>query len=171
MKKKPHVNRLSIVWLWIGGGVIVVAVVYVTYLANFLDKGYCFAQSKYLTDDEKIRLALVNLLRKYPPAVIKTPVTQIGWGLSVPKNPIYYRDVDEFLVFNPDCCKVNPAGKYTEGAGVTLIEQLTGTATGIVEVNYLVHYLDETNTAQSVKYVDYLHITNCGKPGQTWSPY
>lgn len=146
---------------------------YLGYLARLTDNGYCHAAGKYLTDEEKIRIALGDLLKKYPPSVIlrKHHPDATVLGFLPPENPIYYRDVDEFVSLNPNCCKVRPTETYTEGATVTLAEKLTGTATSVIETNYLVRYRGEDNLEHRIKTTVSLHVTNCGTPGQPWSPY
>jgi hypothetical protein len=146
------------------------------YGAKLSYDGYCFSQKRYLSDDEKIRLSLTRLLDIYPPAVIRKPIesegwSRKGWSISPPSDPIAYRDLEEFFLVNPDCCKVNPTEKYIEGGGLTLIERLTGTATSVIEVAYLVRYRDSNGVVQSVKTKTQLHITSCGSPGKPWSPY
>jgi hypothetical protein len=90
--------------------------------------------------------------------------------MSAPKNPIYYRDVDEFLSLNPDCCKFIPPAIFREGDGnFALVERLTGEATNLIKVDYQVRYFDEDKTVRSIKATDYLYITSCGKPGD--APY
>lgn len=147
-----------------------VAIAYLVHLARLVDSGYCFAAEKYLTEEEKIRVALVDLLKKYPPPVIRTPVEPRVSSLSAPKNPIHYRDVDEFLSLNPDCCKVESAELSMEGGKLTLLEKLTGTATDIVVVNYLVRYRDDDNTERAIKTLESLRITSCGSRGTPWQP-
>lgn len=152
--------------------VLISGFAYGVYLALLSYAGYCHAVGKYLTDDEKIRVALVDLLKKYPPSVIlrKHHPDATVLGYLPPENPIYYRDVDEFLALNPDCCKVNPTEKFMEGGTLTLVEKLTGTATSVIEANYLVRYRREDGKEGSIKTTGYLHITSCGTRGKPWSP-
>jgi hypothetical protein len=162
-------RRLKLALLYIALGVVIAYGAYLGYLARLTYRGYCHAEGKYLTNEEKIRVALEDLLEKYPPPVIRTPVSY-GWSLDIPKNPIHYRGVDEFLAVNPDCCKVDPTEKFMEGGTLTLVERLTGTASSVVEVNYLVRYRRKDGTADSIKTTGRLHITNCGTPGTPWEP-
>lgn len=162
--------RRLIPWLWVL--TLTSGFAYFGYLGWLTNNGYCHAQGKYLTDEEKIRVALKDELKKYPPSVIRTPNDPTkGGNLTVPSNPIYYRDVDEFLSLNPDCCKVSPTEAFTEGSTVTLLEKLTGTATSVIETNYLVRYRGEDGLEHSIKTTPSLHITNCGTPGKPWSPF
>jgi hypothetical protein len=163
-------RRLNRLLVLIVIGSLITYGMYLGHLAQLSYKGYCHAAGKYLTDDEKIKIALFDLLKKYPPPVIQTPASY-GWARDTPKNPIYYHDVNSFLSLNPDCCKIKPAEAYTEGASITLIDNIFGAATNVIEVNYLVRFKDNDNMEQSIKTLDYLHITNCGTPGQPWSPY
>ena len=164
-------RRLKLALMYIALGAVIAYGTYLGYLARLTYTGYCHAEGKYLTDEEKIRVAVTDLLTKYPPPVIQTQVEINVWHQSVPNHPIHYRDVDQFLALNPDCCKVDPTEKFMEGGTLTLIEKLTGTATSVVEVNYLVRYRLDDGEEASIKTTSYLHITNCGTPGTPWSPY
>jgi hypothetical protein len=168
--------------------------IYIGYLARLTYIGYCHTEDKHLTDEEKIAMALSDLLQKYPPLttlalgdllkkyppsidrkLIKveewSAAPREAWHMFKPEKPIYYRDVKYFLMMNPDCCKIYSTSTVMEGGELSLVEVLMGTATEIVEVNYLVRYWDEENVEKSIKTVDYLHITSCGTPGKPWSPY
>lgn len=151
------------------------AIAYGFYLIRLTNAGYCFAAEKYLTDEEKIRVALVDLLKKYPPSIVKKLLRPDVSSMSAPKNPIYYHDVDEFLSLNPDCCKVRfhtfAEPEMHPKEMPPFIDILMGTATRVIEVTYLVRFRDEHDAEQSVKTTDYLHITNCGTPAKPWSLY
>ena len=141
-------------------------IVYLGNLARLTHNGYCHAADKYLTDEEKIRVALEDFLKKYPPPVIRTPVETNVWSLSVPKKPIYYRDLNEFLSLNLDCCKFTPPAVFREGNGqFTLAERLRGVATNLINLKYSVRYYGEDNTMRSIETTGYLYITSCGTPG------
>jgi hypothetical protein len=164
-------RRLKRALLCIVLGAVIVYGIYQGHLARLTNTGYCHASEKYLTDEEKIRVALADLLKKYPPPVIQKQIEPNVWHQSFPNNPIYYRNTDEFLSLNQNCCKVFPTEKFMEGGALTLVEKLTGTATSIVEVNYLVRYRREDGNAHAIKATSRLHITNCGTSGTPWSPY
>jgi hypothetical protein len=158
------VMRRLIPWLLILA--LMSGLAYLGYLARLTYTGYCHAADKYLTDEEKIRVALGDLLKKYPPSVVRKPLRENVWSISAPENPIYYRDVDEFLSLNPDCCKFTPPAVFRESDGrFTLVERLTGVATNLIEVKYWVRYLDKGNTMRAIKTTGYLYITSCGTPG------
>ena len=166
-------RRLKLGLIYIALGLVVAYGGYLCYLAWLTNNGYCHAEGKYLTDEEKVRVAVADVLRNYPPSVIlrKHHPDAIVKGFLPPESPIYYRDVNEFLYMNPDCCKVRPTETYTEGSTVTLLEKLTGTATSVIETNYLVRYRGEDGLERSIKTTPSLHITNCGTPGKPWSPF
>ena len=172
-------HRLKLLLIWATFAAVLGYGVYLGYLGWLTTNGYCHAQGKYLTDDEKIRVALVDLLSKYPPAVVlgkHHPDAKVLGYLS-PQNPIHYRDVDDFLSLNPDCCIVGstsgePRVTNPEDIGpANLIETLMGTATRAIEVTYLVRFKDANDVAQSIRTTGWLHISNCGTPAKPWTPH
>lgn len=124
--------------------------------------GYCLPAGRILTDDEKIRAAIGYLLKKYPPAAIRTPLSEKVWANSPPEHPIFYKDVDDFLAINPDCCQLTAQRDSTEGhPGLT--QRVTGTTIGYIKIEYQVRY-QENGIVKSVLYDEYPPISNCGKP-------
>lgn len=171
-------RSLKLGLMWILFAAVLGCGVYLGYLGWLTTRGYCHAEGKYLTDEEKIRVALVDLLRKYPPAVVdKTVTAGQGRGRSAPVNPVRYRNVDEFLFLNPDCCKVRSV-TYPELdvspeciGSHDLVDTLMGVATCAIEVTYLVRFKDEHEAVQSIKTTGWLHISNCGNPAKLWTPH
>lgn len=166
-------RRLKLILMWTALIALVGCIAYAGHLVRLTYAGYCHAAEKYLTDDEKIRVALVDLLKKHPPVVMRSSVEANVFNMSPPDNPILYRNVDDFLSRNPDCCSVRyhtfPAPEMQPDVMPPLSDILTGTATRVVIVTYLVRFKDERNVEQSVKTTTYLHINNCGAPAKPWS--
>lgn len=140
------------------------------YIGRMNYAGYCFSEGKYLTDEEKVRVAVADVLKLYPPPVIRTPVEPDVWKLSYPERPIYYRDVDEFLALNPSCCAISQVRNEHEGYRLGLLEKSSGKVTRFVDMNYAVRYFDAENKMQSIAVKGYLSISNCGKPVRWWEP-
>jgi hypothetical protein len=166
------VRRLKLGLMWLALAVVIGYGAYLAYLARLTYTGYCHAAEKYLTDDEKIRVALVDLLKKYPPAVIRTAVEPNVFSMSTPNTPIFYRNVNDFLFQNPNCCNVLfhtfPVPDTRPEAMPTLIAVLTGTATRVVEVTYQTRFKDAQGAEQTIMTKGYLHINNCGKSAKPW---
>lgn len=157
--------------IYIALGAVVIFGIYLGYLALLTYNGYCHAERKYLTDEEKVRVAVADVMRLYPPPVIQTPVSY-GWSLDIPVNPIHYRDVSQFLELNPNCCVVSPMSlnKGMENTEPRFIERVTGGVSGFVSMNYAVRYLDVSKAPRSVDVTGYLAISNCGVPVHGWNP-
>lgn len=151
---------------WVGVGCLT----YLGYQARLTYLGYCHAADKFLSNDEKINAAIEELLKKYPAAVVRTSMEPNVSSLSVPIKPVHYSNPNQFLSMNPNCCKVKPTSTYMEGGRLSLVQILTGTATNVVEINYLVRFKDEQDKPQAIKTTAYLHTNNCGAPGRPWSP-
>lgn len=146
----------------VGIGVVVAS--RASFFAGMSYAGYCFPEGKVLSDQEKIRAVVRNVLKKYPPAVIRTPIDG-GWSLSSPDKPIYYKDVDEFLALNPDCCELTQMRNLEEGVGFTFMERLKGTASSFARINYQVRYRED-GAVKSVLSKNHFAISNCGEPQQ-----
>ena len=156
-------------WIVVTGAIVVVAVVAsrAGFFAGMSYAGYCLREGKVLSDDEKIRTVVMNILKKYPPAVIRTPVAY-GWSISSPARPIYYKDIDDFISLNPACCEITKTRDPEEG-GPYFMERLTGTVSGYARIDYQVRYWEDGGV-KSVLSKNHLPISNCGKPTRKWHP-
>lgn len=146
------------------------AVVLLCVVGTLNYSGVCIPAGKILSNEEKIRATIGYRLQKYPPAAIRTPVGDTGgWSNSPPEKPILYKDVDEFLQINPDCCQLTKQRNPEEGgAGPT--QRATGTTSGYIKLNYQVRYW-EGGITKSVTYAEHIPISNCGKPAKSIDIY
>lgn len=153
-------------WRWMAFVTVLVVVLVVAlrfvFSAGMRYAGYCFAEQKTLSDNEKIRAVVRNVLKKYPPAVIRTPV-DYGWSVSPPDEPIHYKDVDEFLALNPGCCELTQIRNPEEGIGFTFMERVKGTASSFARIDYQVRYRED-GAVKSVLSKNHFAISNCGEP-------
>lgn len=129
--------------------------------------GYCFEQSKYLSNEERIRSVIEELLEDYPP-ITQYSETGIGPGgvttslfRKMPANPIPYSGVDEFLKENPACCELRPYG--TEGYAPSAWERFTGGTSGFVFFEYSVKFIDRYGAHRSEKINESMPVSNCGR--------
>jgi hypothetical protein len=145
--------------------------------------GFCFDKMRVLSDDEKIKLAINKVLIEYPTKVFsekfyrtlpkgdqESDLHLYGNGSSggVPKHPIAYLSLEEFISLNPDCCQVtlNYHAKYKDDVGgdfTTFWSRVTGRKTSIVVVQYSMRYRDRDGKMQSRGMEFYSGMTNCGK--------
>lgn len=155
-------------WGWMAASALfVVLLIFASSLwfkAGMNYAGYCFAEGRVLSDEEKIRAVIKHVLQKYPPAVISTPVGH-GWTVSAPLQPIHYKDVDEFLATNPGCCELTQTRSPEEGVGFTFMERLKGTASSFARIDYQVRYWDN-GALKSALSKNHFAASNCGEPQQ-----
>lgn len=158
-----------IIWRYL---IVLMAMILISgiYIGRMNYTGYCFAEGKYLTDKEKVRVAVADVMKLYPPPVIRTSVGPSTWNVDVPEKPIYYRDVDEFLALNPSCCAISYVRKELESTGPRFSDKATGAMSSFVDMNYIVRYFDVDNVVQSTAVKGFLPISNCGKPVRWWDP-
>jgi hypothetical protein len=122
--------------------------------------GYCHAEGRYLSDEERINLAITNILQTYPPVLTENAVGVIH--AKRPDNPIYYADIAEFKSANNNCCNITQVGPEGKNDRVSLYSRITGSISGLVHVKYLVRYKDEHGNYLSKTHETYPAITNCG---------
>lgn len=175
MRNKSEFQMSGRVTKVLGALIVLVALAgYLGYLARLTYSGYCHAQGKYLTDNEKIRVAVADVLTNYPPSVILRkhhPDAAIE-GYLPPENPIFYRDVDDFLRLNPDCCNISHISLYKGGESTVprFFERATGGVSSFFKVSYTVRYLDSSRTEKSNDATEYYALSNCGVPVRWWNP-
>ena len=132
--------------------------------------GYCHAEGRYLSDDEKIRSAVQYVLNRYPPTISKKIEKTIDGKVHVydhwymPENPIKYKNVDEFLVLNPGCCELSMT--MAEGLTPLWIDRVSGIVSTYVLVLYKVRYLGPDNIEKHADGGMGVAIQDCGK---AWS--
>jgi hypothetical protein len=79
--------------------------------------GFCFEEMRYLSDEEKIRGAIANLLKNYNTSwyAHHTITEKVGdktkYQAYVYWQNIPFKDIDEFLKENPHCCVINRGGE------------------------------------------------------------
>lgn len=149
-------------------GVVFVTLVIGKMSLNYI--GFCFKEHRFLSDEEKISIAIPYVLGSYPPNLLEYGerlgrVVVIGG--HTPAHPIYYKDRDAFLAENPDCCKLTQKMERTKSEfPIQLEHRLLGNSNTFVEVTYKLKYIDETGVERSQITTEYVAISNCGHP---WS--
>ena len=145
--------------------------------------GFCFDRMRFLSDEEKVKLAINNVLTEYPSKGFSEKFYRTlpksdqdndlylyGNGSSggVPKHPIAYMSLEEFVSLNPNCCQVTQDyhAKYKDDLGgdsTTFWSRVTGRKTSVVVVQYSLLYRDKAGKMQSKGMEFYSGMTNCGK--------
>lgn len=169
-------------------GLITVFVAYA--VLNY--SGFCWAEKRYLTDAEKIRLAAGAVIGSGRPNFnhINDYMREQPGGDSGREYELEYKDyfdekiwrrnddgsytrigrvnVDEFLRQNPNCCKV---------VGITnksifpysLWYRLWGDYRAAVEIKYTARFLDKQgNIVEFKNYKEYPVVKNCGYVSRTF---
>lgn len=140
----------------------------ILFAAGLSYSGFCFKEKRFLSDEEKINVAVADVLRSYPPNVPYENVVEGGERKKIrtnrpPKFPIPYRDIKEFFDLNPGCCKVVMQGTHDgEFAGVNFFDKLFGRTSCLVEMSFVVRYRDESGVVHSHLVKTIPAISNCG---------
>lgn len=122
--------------------------------------GYCHAEHRFLSDEEKINLTIKNILQTYPPVLTENAMGAIH--SKRPENPVYYADMADFKSINVNCCTITQKTNDGEGYQVSFYSRITGNISGLVHVKYLVRYKDKQGDEVSKLLDAYPAITNCG---------
>jgi hypothetical protein len=139
--------------------------------------GFCFENMRFISDDEKIKIAISHVLKQYEYNKEIVDSRQVPSGENdnsdeagnylFPLNPIPYRDEADFLSQNPNCCHVTfkYKSKHYEGSAyeVGFWEFILGKKTSIVVINYIFKYKDATGK-EHTKTADWFSgMNNCGE--------
>lgn len=146
------------------GGLLLIPFVY--FGLNY--SGFCFAQMRYLSDEEKIRAEFdfqnnrdtLPLDNAPNPEHVKDKSFD-GYNLA----HIKYKSFDEHIALYPECCSVNPGGPY-EVSQANFFDRIFGYNSGDVVVIYFhARYLDENGKIETVENRFENYSRNCGGPG------
>jgi hypothetical protein len=130
------------------GIVLAIGLSVIEYL-NFT--GYCYAEARYLSDDELIKAVIANALRHVPDTAEIT----------------HYSSIDDLLAKNPDCCAVHRQDRGVfEGLLPGIWVRTFGWYIAAVEVAY------RYRETPSMNYLDSFTLVNaCGRIGERLGPY
>lgn len=143
------------------------ALLYLALRAGLNYSGFCLEQRRYLTDREKIEIAIKRILRSYPTTLtegVTYPDGRKATRWFRPERPVPYRSVDEFLQVNPECCEVTQREHPKIGGSISLGNRLFGITSANVRVRYQVRYLDANGRMIMQTLEPYIAISNCGRP-------
>lgn len=119
--------------------------------------GFCFAKMRYLSDYEKIQGAFdfQNHQNKIP-AIIPGKKEQLY-------DYIRYKNFDEYIKENPDCCSINPGGVY-DLPPPDYLDRIFGFHSGdAIVINFKARYLDENGKQRLKEYQVEHAVQNCGQ--------
>ena len=150
--------------------------------------GMCIPEGRWLSDEEKIRVAASAVANNGPNFNLLNDnmmnIKPEGWDkfrnyeseYSDYKDPKIWQhnedgsytrigtvDVDEFTKENPNCCKAVGRSNGHPMASPTFWTKIIGAYNDIVEVRYTAKFLDkQDNIVEFKDYTEYPIIKNCG---------
>jgi hypothetical protein len=125
--------------------------------------GYCHIQGRVLPEEERVRIAIEDVLQTYPPPVRTPPESR---NMERPTRPIPYAGVEAFRTSNPDCCEV--VDELPEGYSPPLSARMRGQFSSFVRLKFRVRYLTNTGVEAEQLVERHVAISNCGRP---WSGF
>jgi len=162
---------------------------YLLVLAILNYNGYCFKEGRFLSDKEKIRIVIERsmLMRGAPLPfwplrdrngnVLKDKDGKLQWVVSKDGNvsptdepviPILFRDVDEFLMRNPNCCEM----RKEVGVGTSegwfepdFWDRVLGSCSGgVVRITGTYQFRDmKDGTIHKIQDTSDSFLSNCGR--------
>lgn len=134
--------------------------------------GYCHAQNRFLTDQEKIDAGIQYALNRYPPSIRSTRIEVVNGikkqvtVLKVPEHPVKYRDVAEFKTMNPNCCYLaKVVGE--DGLRHPWIDRVSGYFADFAIMSYKIRYMEDGQEKYAAGGMS-VSIANCGR---AWSMF
>jgi len=115
---------------------------------------------RYLIDEEKFRFLFEMSNNQKTANLVFYRKTKIVY-----KNyqRIKYENFEDFMEKNPDCCAINPGSPY-ELPPPKFFDRITGFNNGdVIEMNYIVSYIDENGHIKSQKTKTIGILQNCGE--------
>ena len=152
-----------------------VAAVFGVLLLNY--SGFCWdlehrwtrdgERFRWQSDDEQIRRA-VNAANKHGPTI----QYREGWGKMTDPKPILYRDYDDFVTQNPDCCKTIGRSEQKSIPPVNLWTSVLGLSADVVELRYTARFRRAGGSILVIPdFREYAVISNCGSVNRAWPEY
>jgi hypothetical protein len=138
-------------WLIVG---IPLTVLVAYFALNY--SGFCLAQMRYLSDEEKFKLVFDYHIGNRIPEKIVNKTEQLYTYIG-------HKSFDEYIKENPECCTINPGGPY-ELPPPSFSDRITGHNSGdIIVIELTARYLDEKGKERLKEYKVEQALQNCGK--------
>jgi hypothetical protein len=171
------------VFRWTVALILLVPIAYLAGVAGLNYSGYCFDQSRYLSDTERVRAGIDAVLSHYQ-AIRFVPEEMPSVGKPAPSNQknfrasdakgteitqdqlVLYRDAEEFKAINPDCCNFGRQDLYGEVGDTEFWWKITGFSAGFFNARYQIRYRDSTGQVHSRWTGSTFHYANCGHSNQ-----
>ncbi len=158
------IDRILILAIFIFIG-IPLTILGIFYSLNY--SGFCFAKMRYLSDEEKLKIAFAYINNEDTlPVYIDRRIKSY--------EHIKYANFDEYIKENPNCCSINygEAYKSVKSSFIpesSFLDRISGLGfRDLIVINFKVRYLDE-NGNQRVQEVRLGNtLRNCGRPESIW---
>lgn len=142
--------------------------VFIALVVSLNLSGFCFSQMGYLSDKEKIDIAVNRILQTYPPVIEFKERKNIN-GVSkdllvrkIPEYPVFYDGLDDFYKQNEGCCEITQRGR--DYGDFSFLSKVVGSGLCFVRVKFKVKYMEDNNKIISKDHEAYYALTNCGRP-------
>jgi hypothetical protein len=132
--------------------------------------GYCIAKGKVFSDKEKIERAVTYVITKY---YIGISIDRPKWGSKIYKTEKSFKDEQEFISQNPECCRIlkrgfsvrnatyDPAQWIGRVAPPNFWDWVWGDTYDFVKIKYPATYVDDSGSTQATLINEYYSVDNC----------
>ena len=144
----------------LGCGTVLAAFLVIILVVGSLNySGFCWSKMRYLSEsDTEIIRKMFNRINSFKNVPIQTKDKGMQYF-----ELIKYKSFEFFMEQNPDCCAIESVSLY-EIPENRFIDRITGFNNGkVIEIDYIVRYLDENGIQNQKKIQHTKIIKNCGE--------
>ena len=145
----------------LGCGILLAVPLGILFIVGSLNySGFCWSEMRYLSDEEKFRMVFerVNSRKNIR---IKTKDKRMQ---SKRYERVKYKNFDEFMEKNPDCCAIDPPNRGLPLRPPSFVNLITGFDNAeIIVIDYTDRYIDENGDLKYKKSQITSVLKNCGE--------
>jgi hypothetical protein len=132
------------------------------------DDGYCVAEKRYLTDQEKCDIAVKEVIKERERYVSRYYYTLNEAGKQIRSERLIkqydYASMEEFYAMNSDCCRFVEEFWHPDRPPYTIPceAKASGLLNTFITITYIFAY-DEYNSNKPIEHIATFALSNCGK--------
>jgi len=144
-------------------GILVTTIASLVAVLSLSYYGFCFGQRRFLSDAEYFNAVIDEVLQA---KTYSFTTYQQGTVSFNSVKAVQYRDKQEFLELNPNCCKIVLHNVGDQGPYTSFSDRVFGRAAKIVSATFNMRHLDDNGNPQNRVGTGQYAVTNCGR---AWS--
>jgi hypothetical protein len=148
--------------LLVMGALMLLVAIICNVSADLHKKGYCISKGLTLSDDEKIHIAINDVIQEEQNEI---DINTKDQGKQVYKVWSPYTDYKSFLLQNPDCCKFmlkHFVIKEEQAVTPSFSDWVYGYTADYITMNYRMHYVDGDGNIRETIRPKAIFLDDCG---------